>query len=59
MRGSELADVMAVALDHLVNARESSVGLDRAIETIVGTDAPTEAQEDRRGRLGVGLRKCP
>ena len=36
IRGSELAEVMEVAIDHLVNARESSAGLDMAIETIVG-----------------------
>ena len=35
MRGSELAEAMVVAVDRLVNARESSVGLDRVIETIV------------------------
>ena len=37
MRGSELIEAMAVAVDRLVNARESASGLDRAIETIVNT----------------------
>ena len=37
MRGSELVEAMAVAVDHLVNAQESVRGLDRAVETIVGT----------------------
>ena len=36
MRGSELAEAMTVAIGHLSNARESSVGLDRAIKNIVG-----------------------
>mgnify|MGYP000244004130 CR=1 FL=1 len=35
MRGSELTEAMAVDVDRLVNARESSAGLDRAIEMIV------------------------
>ena len=37
MRGSEVMEAMAVAVDQLVNARESFVGLNRAIEKIVGT----------------------
>ena len=37
MRGNEVAEVMVVVVDRLLNAQESSVGLDRAIETIVGT----------------------
>ena len=37
MRGSEVAEVMAVAVDRIVNAREGVGSLDRAIETIVGT----------------------
>ena len=37
MRGSELAEAMAVAVDRLVNAREGTGALDRAIESIVGT----------------------
>ena len=37
MKGSELAKVMAVAVDRLVTAREGSSGLDKAIEMIVGT----------------------
>ena len=36
MRGKEIAEVMAVVVDHLVNARENLVALDRGIETIVG-----------------------
>ena len=37
MRGNEFDEVMAVAVDHLVNARESGSALHRATETIVGT----------------------
>ena len=37
MRWGELAEAMAVVVDCLLHARESSVGLDRAIETVVGT----------------------
>ena len=37
MRGSELVEARAIVVDRLLNARESSVGLDRAIETILGT----------------------
>ena len=36
MRGSELAEAMAVAVDHLVSAREGASALDRAIEATVG-----------------------
>ena len=36
MRGSELAEAMAVAVDHLVSAREGASALDWAIETTVG-----------------------
>ena len=36
MRGSELAEAMVVAVDRLVNAREGTGALDRAIESIVG-----------------------
>ena len=35
MRGSELAEAMAVAVDHLVSAREGASALDRAIEATV------------------------
>ena len=37
MRGSELAEAMAVAVDRLVSAREGIGTLDRVIELIVGT----------------------
>ena len=37
MRGGQLAEAMAEAIDRLVNMRGNSVGLDRAIEMIVGT----------------------
>ena len=37
MRGSELAEAMTVSVDRLVNVLENAGGLDRAIETIVGT----------------------
>ena len=37
MRGSELAEAMAVAIDQLVSAREGTGALDRAIESIIGT----------------------
>ena len=37
MRRGKLAATMAVVVDRLLNARESSIGLDRAIETIVAT----------------------
>ena len=36
MRGSELAEAMASALDRIVSAREGTGALDRAIEEIVG-----------------------
>ena len=36
MRGSELAEAMAVAVDRLVSAREGASALDRAIEATVG-----------------------
>ena len=37
MRGSELAEAIAVAVDRLVSAREGTGALDRAIESIVST----------------------
>ena len=37
MRGSELAEAMASAVDRLVSAREGIGALNRAIEAIVGT----------------------
>ena len=37
MRGNELVEAMAVAVDRLVSAREGMGALDRAIEAIVGT----------------------
>ena len=46
MRGGELAEAMAATVDHLVNARESLVGLDRSIETIVGTTSRFNEKED-------------
>ena len=36
MRGNEVAEAMVVAINHVVNARESANGLDRSVETIVG-----------------------
>ena len=35
MRGSELAEAIAVAVDRLVNAREGTRALDKAIESII------------------------
>ena len=37
MRGDELAGAMVASLDRLLNSQESSSGLDRAVEMIVGT----------------------
>ena len=37
MRGSDLVEAMASAVDWLVNAREGTGALDRAIEAVVGT----------------------
>ena len=37
MRGSKLAEAMAIAIDWLVSARYGMGALDRAIESIVGT----------------------
>ena len=37
MRGSELAKVVASAVDRIVSAREGTSALDRAIEAVVGT----------------------
>ena len=37
MRGSDLAEAMASAVDRLVNAREGTSALDRAIEAVIGT----------------------
>ena len=45
MRGSEVAEVMAVAVDRIVNAREGVGSLDRAIETIVGTTGRFNGKE--------------
>ena len=36
MMGSELVEAMAVVVDHLVNACDSTSGLDRAVEIVVG-----------------------
>ena len=36
MRGGELVEPMVVIVERLMNARASSAGLDRVIETIVG-----------------------
>jgi hypothetical protein len=37
MRGADLAEVMASAVDQIVSAREGASGLDWAIEAVVGT----------------------
>ena len=37
MRGSELAEAMAPVVDRIVNVREGTSALDRAIEAIVST----------------------
>ena len=37
MRGSELAEAMASAVDRILSAHEGTRALDRAIEAIVGT----------------------
>ena len=37
MRGSDLVEAMALAMDRIVNAREGTGALDRAIEAVVGT----------------------
>ena len=37
MRGSNLAEAMASAVDRIVSAREGTDALDRAIEAVVGT----------------------
>ena len=37
MRGSDLAEAMASAVDRIVSAREGTGALDRAIEAVVGT----------------------
>ena len=37
MRGSDLAEAMASAVDRIVSAREDTGALDRAIEVVVGT----------------------
>ena len=39
MRGLELAEVVASAVDRIVSAREGTGTLDRAIEVIIGTIA--------------------
>ena len=37
MRGSDLAEAMASAVDQIVSAREGTGALDRAIEAVIGT----------------------
>ena len=37
MRGSELVEAMAAAVDHIVNVSEDTGALDRATEAIVST----------------------
>ena len=37
MRGSDLAEAMASAVDRIVSAREGTDALDRAIEAVFGT----------------------
>ena len=37
MRGLDLAEAMASAMDRIVSAREGTGALDRAIEAVVGT----------------------
>ena len=37
MRGSDLSEAMAPAVDRIVSAREGTGALDRAIEAVVGT----------------------
>ena len=37
MRASELANVMVVVVDRLVNARDNTNSLERVMETVVGT----------------------
>jgi muramoyltetrapeptide carboxypeptidase LdcA involved in peptidoglycan recycling len=37
MRGADMAEVMASAVDRMVSAREEAGALDRAIKAVVGT----------------------
>ena len=37
MRGSDLAEAMASAVDRIVSGREGTIALDRSIEAVVGT----------------------
>ena len=37
VRGSDLAEAMASAVDRIVSAREGTGALDRAIEAVIGT----------------------
>ena len=37
MRGGELVEAMAAAIDPLMNAHESLAGLDKAVKLILGT----------------------
>ena len=39
MKGGKLAEMMVVAMDPLMSARDGSAGLDKAIETIVDTSS--------------------
>ena len=45
MRGSELVEARAIVVDRLLNARESSTGLNRAIENIVGMKSQFNGKE--------------
>ena len=47
MQGGELAKAIATVIDHLVNAQESTYGLDRAIETVVTTTSQFNGRDTR------------
>ena len=48
MRGSDLAKAMASAVDRMVNAREGTSALDRAIEAVIGTIGPFSGKDATR-----------
>ena len=45
MRGSKLIEAMVVAVDRLVNTREGTSGLDRAMEMVVGMEVVRSRME--------------
>ena len=59
IRGTELDEAMAAAVDRLVSAREGTSALDRAIESIVDTLGQFGGKNATGYRSGMIMRDIP